>query len=527
MKNARIYLKSNIINNILLFLVTVSVAVLSVKNISLIENILDKGILAEISSELNRNMILFLIASISLFLLNIILPVIDTITYWKGCTNFIDHTISKVFSADYIQTFLKKDSSKLWTDINNSTSYICMYYNAFIKMIYHVIKFLIYLAVLISIDLNASIIVLIVFIINMIIVNKIKKKIQYYQQQFMLASQNLGSSIVEYIKLIRNIKSKNKEEYFIAKIDENQYKLNNNVIKDSFIQNISSNLINFIANIAPILAVTAMFIFSRHNFTSVGNIVSVYLYIPIILAELQYIHSLILRMISSKPYKKSLSDLYEIESDKLGSVSIIDFKKLKIKDLKVNLDDNTLIKFEDFIVNKGDKILISGASGCGKSTFFNIVCGFIKNYEGTIEINNIDFRMLNLTDLRKIIGITFQDNRVFNLPFEEAIKLSTDSVIDDVVKVCEIQDIYEHNKSGLISNDKLSGGEKSRINLAQSLIREPQILLIDESLSALDEEMEIRILNNIISRFKDITIILISHRKASEGFFNKEISFTI
>lgn len=526
MRNVKIYLKNNIINNILLFLATVFVGVLSVKNISLIESILDKGILAN-SLNLNRNMILFVIASISILLLNIILSVLKTTTYWKGCTNFIDYTILKVFSADYIQMFLKKDSSKLWTDINLSTSYLCTYYDAFINMIYCVVKFLIYFTVLISIDLYASIIILIVFIINMLIINKIKKKIQYYQQQFLLSSQNLGSSIVEYVKLIRNIKSKNKEEYFIEKINENQCKLNNNIIKDNFIQNISGNLINFIANITPILAVTAMFIFSRHSFTSVGNIVSVYLYIPIILGELQYIHSLILRMISSKPYKKSLSDLYEIESEKLGSVSITDFKKLKIKDLKVNLDDNTSIKFEDFIVNKGDKILISGASGCGKSTFFNILCGFIKNYEGTIEINDIDYQMLNLTDLRKIIGVTFQDNRVFNIPFEEAIKLSNDNPIDDVVKICEIQDIYEHNKSSFLSNDKLSGGEKSRINLAQSLIREPKILLIDESLSALDEEMEIRILNNIINRFKDITIILISHRKASEGFFDKEISFTI
>lgn len=527
LKNARIYLKNNIINNILLFLVTVSVGVLSVKNISLIENILDKGILAANSSELNRDMILFLIASISLILLNIALPVLKTATYWTGCTNFIDQTISKVFSADYVQMFLKKDSSKLWTDINLSTSYICMYYDAFINIIYRVIKILIYFTVLISIDLYASLIILIVFIINIFIINKIKKKVQYYQQQFLLASQNLSSSIVEYIKLIRNIKAKNKEEYFIAKIEENQNRLNDNIIKDSLIKNISSNLVNFISNITPIIAVTVIISISGHSFTSVGNIVSVYLYIPIILGTLQDIHSLILQMMSSKPYMESLSDLYEIESEELGSVPITDFQKLKIKDLIVTLDGNTTIKFEDMIVNKGDKILISGASGCGKSTFFNILCGLIKNYEGTIEINDIDFKMLNLTDLRKVIGITFQDNRVFNLSFEEAIKLSTDSPIDDVVKICEIQDIYEHNKTGCVSNDKLSGGEKSRINLAQSLIREPKVLLIDESLSALDEEMEIRILNNIVNRFKDITIILISHRKTSKGFFDKKISFTI
>lgn len=527
MKNVKLYLKNNIINNIVLFLITVLIGVISVKNISLIEGIIDKGIVAANSSYLTRNMILFLIVSISLFLLNIILRVLQSSTYWKGCTNFIDYTITKVFSADYEKMFQKKDSSKIWTDINLSTSSICSYYDALIDNIYRVLKLLIYLTVLISIDLYATVIVFIVFIINILIISKINKKIQNYQQQFLLDSENLGSSIIEYIESIRNIKSKNKQEYFIEKINKNQHKLNSSVIKDSNIKNISGNLTNFIANITPILAVTSIFALSRHSFTSLGNIIAVYLYMPIILNELQLINYRILRMISAKPYFNSMNDLYEIESEKSGSIPITDFNKLKIKDLKVTLDDNTSIKFEDIIINKGDKILISGASGCGKSTFFNILCGFIRNYEGTIEINDNDYQMLNLTDLRNIIGITFQDNRVFNLPFEEGIKLSTDNAIDDVLKVCEIQDIYKNNKSDLINNDKLSGGEKSRINLAQSLIRNPKVLLIDESLSALDEEMEIRILNNIINRYKEITIILISHRKASEVFFDKEISFTL
>ena len=527
MKKYKIYLNKNIKYNIILFLVTVSIGVLSVISISLIKDIINEGIIGKNNVVLHKNMIQIIIIAAVLLLLNLVLPVLKNIAYWKGMTNFIDVMISRVFKADYSKMFIKKESSKLWTDINMSTSYTCMYFDALINMIYRVIKFLIYFSVLISIDFYASITIVIVFIINSVFINKIKKKVQYYQQQFLITSQNLSSRIIEYINLIRNIKAKNKENYFIKRIDKSQHELNNNIIKNSLIQDISHNLIGFISNVTPIIAVILIISLSNKEFTSAGNIVVVYSYIPLVLSSLQEIYASILQLLSSKPYLKSINDLIDIEIESLGNVNISKFEKLEVKDLEVCLDNKVDIKIQDFNINKGEKILICGESGCGKTTLFNILTGFIKEYTGTIKVNNINLKMLKLSDLRKIFGISFQENRVFNLSLEEAIKLSTTNSIDNVLKICEIEEFHKHNDSGCLNADKLSGGEKARINLAQSLIREPDVLFIDESLSALDEEMEIRILKNIIKTYRGITIIYISHRKTSNQLFDKKISLSI
>ncbi|MDO7976403.1 ATP-binding cassette domain-containing protein [Oceanotoga teriensis] len=69
----------------------------------------------------------------------------------------------------------------------------------------------------------------------------------------------------------------------------------------------------------------------------------------------------------------------------------------------------------------------------------------------------------------------------------------------------------------------LSGGEKSRINIAQNLANEPEIIMIDESLTSVDEKMEYSIFENIVNNFKDKTILCISHRNSSKDMFDKEI----
>lgn len=527
MINYKIYLHKNLKSNILLFLVTVLIGVLSVYNISLVKDIINEGIIRNNNLLLNEYVIKLVIISIVLLLLKIALPVLKNITYWKGITNFIEVIVSKVFKADYNKMFLKKDNSKLWTDINLSTSFTCMYFDAMINMIYRVIKFLIYFSVIVSIDFYASSIIIIVFAVNSFIIHKIKQKIQYYQQQFLHTSQNLSSRIIEYINLIRNIKAKNKEDYFIKRIDQSQSELNNSIIKSSFIQNFSNNLTGFISSITPIIAVILIISLSDRKFNSVGHVVVVYSFIPLVLNSLQEIHSLILQMLSSKPYLKSLHSLIYTETESLGDIRISKFEKLEVKDLEIYIDNKVSINIKDFSVNRGEKVLISGASGCGKSTLFNILTGFIGEYTGTIKVNSINLKMLKLSDLRKMFGIVFQQNRVFNLPLEKVIQLSTTKSIDNVVKVCEIEHIYKHKDTGCLNMDKLSGGEKSRINLAQSLIREPDVLFIDESLSATDEEMEIRILENIIKTYSGITIIYISHRNTSSNLFDKEISLSI
>ena len=528
MKKYKIYFRKNIINNISLLLLTTAIGLLSIFNISLLRSIVNEGILGGNISLLNRNIFLFLIFSIVLLLLNTGSQVLKNFTFWKGTTNFVDEVISKVFKADYRKMFLKKDSSMLWTEINMSTSFMGMYFDAIINMIYMLINFLIYFLFLMLIDLYVSIVIIAVITINILIMHKIKSKIQYYQKKIMFNSENLSSKIIECIKLIRNIKAKNKEDYFLNQIDETQNELNKSEIKNSYIHDTSNNLIFFISNITPIIAVMIIIRTSSYNSSiHAGNIIVIYSFIPLILNILQKIHYLALQMLSAKPYLNSLDELLEAETEELGDISISKFETLEVENLEVCLENKISIKVKNFSFKKRDKVLISGSSGCGKSTLFNILTGFIRDYKGSIIVNDINLKKLKLSDLRKIFGITFQENRIFNLPFEESIKLSTNKNINNVLKICELEDIYKHNNYGNLNSNKLSGGEKARINLAQCLIRNPDVLLIDETFSALDEEMETRILKNILKTYPEITIIYISHRKISNEFFNKNFSFSV
>lgn len=77
----------------------------------------------------------------------------------------------------------------------------------------------------------------------------------------------------------------------------------------------------------------------------------------------------------------------------------------------------------------------------------------------------------------------------------------------------------------ILNINNLSGGERSRISLAQNLIRNPELILIDESLSSVDEAMEAEIISTIISEFKNSTIICINHRKRSAEYFDRVIKF--
>ena len=93
--------------------------------------------------------------------------------------------------------------------------------------------------------------------------------------------------------------------------------------------------------------------------------------------------------------------------------------------------------------------------------------------------------------------------------------------------ICMTQLERQLNDKGdqILNINNLSGGERSRISLAQNLIRNPELILIDESLSSVDEAMEAEIISTIISEFKNSTIICISHRKRSAEYFDRVIKF--
>lgn len=187
-----------------------------------------------------------------------------------------------------------------------------------------------------------------------------------------------------------------------------------------------------------------------------------------------------------------------------------------------------ILKNVNLKIKNGEKVVITGSSGCGKSTLVKILMKYYSVEREKITINNIDINDYN--DSKGINYISqnenlYTDSLYNNITLYE--KCSINKFIE-ICKMCNIDEIISKNRLGynlLIEENgfNLSGGEKERIILARTLIRNFNILIIDEGLSQLDVNMERKILKNIFEKFKNKTIIVISHRLENIDLYNRRI----
>ena len=172
----------------------------------------------------------------------------------------------------------------------------------------------------------------------------------------------------------------------------------------------------------------------------------------------------------------------------------------------------------------GQTVAIFGETGAGKSTIINLIERFYDTTSGEILIDGIDIRKYNLQALRKKISISMQDVFLFSNTIEENISYGVSEVDNSRVTwaaemadasnfIQKLSDSYETvvGERGV----GLSGGQKQRITLARSIIKDPSILILDDTTSALDVETEAMIQENLNAVYKDKTCFMIAHRISS------------
>lgn len=169
----------------------------------------------------------------------------------------------------------------------------------------------------------------------------------------------------------------------------------------------------------------------------------------------------------------------------------------------------------------GELIALVGSSGSGKSTFINLVIGFLKPTKGVIELDGFDLHDVDLRSVRKFISVVPQESILFDGTVKENIAYGLKDVTDAQLE----QALRDANALGFVSQlpdgvntlvgdrgAKLSGGQKQRLAIARALIRNPRILILDEATSALDSESEHLIQQAIAEILKDKTTFVVAHR---------------
>ena len=188
---------------------------------------------------------------------------------------------------------------------------------------------------------------------------------------------------------------------------------------------------------------------------------------------------------------------------------------------------DTLIKALEnvsFTVHKGETLAILGKTGSGKSTIISLISRLYDTTEGRITIDGKEISSLNLYDIRNSIGIVPQDAFLFSDTVKNNIKFGKENATDEEVEAAAKSAVVHDNIMGFnkqydtILGERgitLSGGQKQRVSLARAIIKNPEILLFDDCLSAVDTETEEAILNNLQEICKDKTTIIVSHRVSS------------
>lgn len=196
----------------------------------------------------------------------------------------------------------------------------------------------------------------------------------------------------------------------------------------------------------------------------------------------------------------------------------IEFKNLSFS---YNLSDKTALKNISLKIPKGYTVGITGKTGSGKTTLVSLLLKLYMSSPEKIFIDSVDINDYCLETLRSSIGYVPQDNFLFSASIKENIKFFKDIYTDEEVeKAAKISSIYDSiidfpNKFNTVLGERgvnLSGGEKQRISIARAIIRHPSILILDDSLSAVDTITESKLLKNIKKWRVGKTTIIIAHR---------------
>lgn len=339
---------------------------------------------------------------------------------------------------------------------------------------------------------------------------------------------NLGSVLRENLSGVRVIRAFARHKNEKKRMNEATEELSKAYIRVTNLSALMNPITSLVMNMGIIIIFYLGAINVNKGTLSQGDIVVLINYITQVLLALIIVANLVVLFTKAAASSARINEILECKP------SIIDGEIDNTDDNTDNsiVFDNVSFKYNEedtlsnisFTIKKGEVFGIVGTTGSGKSTIANIICRFYDATRGDVLFRGVNVKELSQGYLHKEIGIVPQKSVLFSGTIADNIRWgkedATDEEVIEALKAAEAYDFVSNMENGINSmiyegGKNFSGGQKQRLTIARALVKKPPVIIMDDSLSALDYATDKKLRNSLKETLKDSTIIIISQRISS------------
>lgn len=416
--------------------------------------------------------------------------------------------------------------TRLTNDITTLQDLVQMILRMFVRAPIHFIGGLV-MCLTLDISFGSVVLVALPFVIIIVLIMVLKAVPMFSVVQKKL--DRVNSVVQESVTGARVVKAYTREEHEIARFDEANRDFQRTNLKVSYIMNAIWPILSIVMNVSVLAIIYIGGLQVEAARIEVGDVMAAVQYITQVLGSIMMISMIFQNIARGNACAERVREVLEAdqiivsgdvkEGREQGSVR---FENVSFK--YPGAAGNNVLDNISFEVKKGETVAIIGATGSGKSSLVNLIPRFYDTVSGTVYVDGVDVRKWDLEALRHKIGFVLQKSELFSGGIDENIGWGKDDAtmeeIQHAAQIAQADEFISKMEDGYTSyvaekGASLSGGQKQRVAISRAVLRHPEIIIFDDSTSALDLSTEAKLRKALNEEFADTTVIMIAQRIAS------------
>ncbi len=496
----------------------------------LMSRIVDDGVLAgnmELIIEVGIQMVIFtLIGCIG----GILSGVFGNMAAQSFSNDLRKDAFARVMQMSFQQTDKFTTGSlvtRLTNDITACQDFVGM---ALRMMVRTLMQFVGGIYMVLNIDVRFGLILLVTLPVQLVIVAVILKKGAPLFGIVQSKLDRVNTVVQENVSGARVVKAYTREQYEIDRFGNANDDLCNTNLRVQKLMALLTPALSILMNASVLAVIYIGGLQVEAQQLEVGRIMAAITYITQILMSVMMIGMMFQQVTRASASAKRICEVIDADPAIAGGnfdgvtsqKGTVEFRNISFR--YPGVQAGNVLEDISFKVNKGETVAILGATGCGKTSLVNLVARFYDATEGTVLVDGVDVKEYELDALRSKIGFVLQKSELFSDTIENNIRWgkpdATDEEVKEAAEIAQadgfIQGFTDGYKDMVTEKGtSLSGGQKQRLSIARAIVKKPEILIFDDSMSALDLTTDAKLQKALREHFDDTTVIMIAQRVAS------------